>query len=142
MTICTLSFTAQARGQVLGLRVLVDNVVVADTMVSREPVTVTHDFEDAEQEHTLCIELLGKTSQHTQVDIDGNIVEDSVLEIQDLSLDGIALGQIFYDKAEYHHDFNGSGPTVVEGFYGIMGCNGQVLLKFTSPIYLWLLENF
>lgn len=142
MTTCTLSFTAQSRGQVLGLRVLVDDVVVTDTMVSQEPLVITHNFDDGEQEHTLNIELLGKTRHHTRVDADGNIVEDSVLEIRDLSLDGIALGQILYNKAEYHHNFNGTSEPVVEGFYGVMGCNGQVVLKFTSPVYLWLLENF
>jgi len=43
--------------------------------------------------------------------------------------------------AQYQHDFNGTGNPTIDKFYGEMGCNGTVSLKFTTPIYLWLLEN-
>jgi len=42
---------------------------------------------------------------------------------------------------QYCHDFNGTQPAVVDRFHGSLGCNGTVTLKFTTPIYLWLLEN-
>jgi hypothetical protein len=45
------------------------------------------------------------------------------------------------EVAAYHHDTNGSTAPVTDSFYGTMGCNGRVEMRFTTPIYLWLLEN-
>ena len=45
----------------------------------------------------------------------------------------------YYDI--YRHDYNGTTDPFDDEFYGEMGCNGTVSLKFTTPIYLWLLEN-
>jgi hypothetical protein len=61
--------------------------------------------------------------------------------ITDLSFDEILLAQIFVDKATYTHNFNGTGEETQEKFYGELGCNGTISLKFTTPIYLWILEN-
>jgi hypothetical protein len=43
--------------------------------------------------------------------------------------------------AKYQHDFNGTGKLTTQNFYGELGCNGTVSLKFSTPIYIWLLEN-
>jgi hypothetical protein len=48
---------------------------------------------------------------------------------------------VLLNKAVYTHDFNGSQPPVDDKFFGDLGCNGTVSLKFTAPTYLWLLEN-
>jgi len=48
---------------------------------------------------------------------------------------------MFTELATYTHDFNGTKELTQEKFYGVMGCNGTVSLKFATPIYLWLLEN-
>jgi hypothetical protein len=49
---------------------------------------------------------------------------------------------MFSEQAEYHHDCNGTAQQVIlDKFYREMGCNGTVSLKFTTPVYLWLLEN-
>ena len=69
------------------------------------------------------------------------IVNDIGLKISDLTFAEIKLGHTFLENAVYHHDFNGSQAPVQDAFYGEMGCNGHVELKFTSPIYLWLLEK-
>jgi hypothetical protein len=45
------------------------------------------------------------------------------------------------EVAAYHHDTNGSTGAVTDSFYGTMGCNGRVEMRFRTPIYLWLLEN-
>ena len=45
------------------------------------------------------------------------------------------------EQAVYTHDFNGTQPEIEDTFFGEMGCNGTVSLRFTTPIYLWLLEN-
>jgi hypothetical protein len=87
------------------------------------------------------IELQNKLPEHTSIDESGNILSDRVIELQNISLDDIQLGQIFTQLATYQHDFNGSQPMIQDQFFGSMGCNGTVRLKFVSPVYLWLLEN-
>jgi hypothetical protein len=69
------------------------------------------------------------------------IVNDIGIKISDLTFAEIKLGHTFLENAVYHHDFNGSQAPVQDAFYGEMGCNGHVELKFTAPIYLWLLEK-
>ena len=61
--------------------------------------------------------------------------------ISDIQFDEIRLGHLVHELANYTHNFNGTGPYVVEPFSNSMGCNGTVSLKFTTPVYLWLLEH-
>ena len=85
--------------------------------------------------------MKNKTTDHTQIDEHGTIIQDAVIKINNLCFDEIELGQVFIDHAEYVHDFNGTKNIITDKFYGEMGCNGTVSLKFTTPIYIWLLEN-
>ena len=124
----------------LGLEIWLDDQQLFDTNhVGDQPLEwqVTED----EADHELRFVMKNKTINHTQIDEHGTILQDSRITIQNLSFDEIALGQLFIDHAEYTHDFNGTKDIVTEKFYGEMGCNGTVSLKFTTPIYLWLLES-
>ena len=102
--------------------------------------TVTFEVGPAGK-HILEIEMLGKLPEHTQLDAQGNILQDSLVTVNHLKFDDIDLGQVFYNLAEYHHDLNGTSTPRVDKFYGTMGCNGVVKLEFSSPVYIWLLEN-
>lgn len=99
------------------------------------------DLSDEDGDHVLVFALSGKTSEHTKVDDTGAITQDVTVSIEDVSFDEITLGHLMCEQAVYHHDFNGTAELFQDEFYGIMGCNGTVTLKFTTPIYLWLLEN-
>lgn len=137
-----ISFTARATGPEIILTVKLDG----HTFYSGEPGPEFQQIECAfddniEKQHTLEIEMVGKIQDHTKIDDAGNITEDRVIEIRDITVDNIELGYMFTELASYQHDRNGTGPQVSERFYGEMGCNGVVKLEFTSPVYLWLLEN-
>lgn len=125
----------------LGLEILLDNNVIFDSDHIQEEIDFNYDLNDDEGEHLLNFVMKNKTVTDTQVDSDGNIVKDARLIISDLAFDGIKLNQIFIEQAVYVHNFNDSGDTTLDKFYGEMGCNGSVNLEFTTPIYLWLLEN-
>jgi hypothetical protein len=99
------------------------------------------DMSDTECEHELRLILKNKMETHTKIDDNGAIVSDATLTISDLAFDEIKLGHMVTKLATYTHDFNGTKELTQEQFYGEMGCNGVVRLKFTTPIYLWLLEN-
>ena len=106
-----------------------------------ETQTISFEVPDDDAEHSLRLVMSGKTWKHTLVDEQGNITQDVKLSIANVQFDEIELGQVFVDRAVYTHDFNGSGESVDDKFFGEMGCNGTVELKFSSPIYIWLLEH-
>jgi hypothetical protein len=127
----------------LGFEAWINDQCVFDSDCVSSSVTVTVNLpsDSAETEHTLKLVLKNKLSEHTQISESGEIVNDACLTVSNLSFDGIELGQMVNDLAMYQHDFNGTQPTIQEQFFGTMGCNGTVRLKFSTPIYLWLLEN-
>ena len=126
----------------LAFEVLLNNTVVFATDHVTAPTTITVAVPDDDAEHELKFVLKNKTQEHTKIDeIDGNIVSDAMLSISNIEFDEIKLGHMFFEQAVYHHDMNGSWPLGEHKFYGNMGCNGYVSLKFTAPVYIWLLEN-
>ena len=124
----------------IGLEVWLDDQQLFDTNHVNDQQLEWSISED-EADHELRFVMKNKTTDHTQLDEHGKIIQDSRITIQNLCFDEIALGQLFTDHAEYVHDFNGTKDIVTDKFYGEMGCNGTVLLKFTTPMYIWLLEN-
>ena len=145
MTTETITFACQVQptnsAAALGLRVVLDQATIFETAHVTEAVQIKHDISDADGEHELTFELFGKLPEHTKITETGEIVSDALIEIGNITLDEIDLDQIFQLLAVYHHDFNGSQAPADHKFYRHMGCNGIVTLKFTTPIYLWLLEN-
>lgn len=125
----------------LGLEIQLDGQTQWDISAVTQPVECEFVVDDADGDHELTFVLKNKLPEHTQIDSDQRIVSDARIIISNLTFDGIPLGQVFVDQAEYHHDFNGTGPATQEKFYGEMGCNGRVVLRFTTPIYLWMLDH-
>lgn len=125
----------------LGLEVLLDNVMVYsnDSVTAAETIKV--ELPEDEAEHSLKIVLKNKTSDHTVLDPLGAIVQDNNLLIENINFDGIVIGHKILQLATYTHDCNGSDELKEHKFYGEMGCNGTVELKFSTPIYVWLLEH-
>ena len=98
------------------------------------------DVEDAE--YKLELTISGKTNSHTVLDNDNNIVSSTELVFSNFQVDDIDINSIVLTNSlPYTHDFNGTGETVTEQFYDTAGCNGTITLEFTTPFYLWLLEN-
>jgi hypothetical protein len=125
----------------LGCEIWIDNACVFDQDHVNEPTVVEHEFSDDDDEHVLRIVLKNKLPEHTRIDDQDNIVSDALLSVTEISFDEIDCSQIVQDLAVYQHDLNGTAPEIADRFFGDMGCNGTVELKFTTPVYLWLLEN-
>lgn len=140
--ISTLTFKATATGNDLKLTARLNGRVFFDQTLTQEEILIKTEFPDIDGEtYRLEIEISGKLAEHTKVDDAGNIVEDRMIEISDFAIDDIALAQLFTEKTQYHHDFNGSQAPIVDEFFGAMGCNGVVKFEFTTPVYIWMLEN-
>ena len=120
-----------------------NNKVVIQTEISSEsPQThkFTHTVDEGEQ--TLRIKLENKTVADTQI-INGEVANDMLLNIDDISIDNISLGQLLWN-AEYLLDkpqqYNGKEITQIDNCVNL-GWNGSYILKFSSPFYIWLLEK-
>ena len=124
-----------------GVEILLDNTVLLKTDHVQQKITFLHVMNDDDGEHELRVVIQGKTSMHTQIDDQGNITKDAVLQISNVSIDEIDINQLFQEKCIYTHNFNNTQPEIEDTFHGIAGCNGTMSFKFSTPIYLWLLEN-
>jgi hypothetical protein len=125
----------------LGVAVWIDNECVFQTDHLNQLHNFAHTMSDEDATHQLRIVMSGKTDDHTKVDEHGNIVQDAMLNISNITIDNIDVSQVFYTHARYTHNFNGHQPEIEDEFFGDMGCNGSVNFAFATPIYLWLLEN-
>ena len=125
----------------LGFEAWVDNEKFVDIAHVQGPQLIKIDMSDTDGDHELRLILKNKKAEHTKIDDNGAIVSDATLTISGLAFDEIKLGHMVTKLATYSHDFNGTKQPVQDTFHGVVGCNGTVGLKFTTPIYLWLLEN-
>jgi hypothetical protein len=118
-------------------------------------INVTEYFEfDAvveEGECALVIELINKSTHDTVLDANGNIVEDLLLNIDSIEIDDIDLGTLLWTSSVYKPDYPKSyvhhcesiGQNLLPELQECvnLGWNGRWILSFTSPFYIWLLEN-
>lgn len=126
----------------LSFEVFWDGVTQAHCFHVRETENVEIYLDDTQEaEHELEIVMSGKTQDHTKLDSDGKIIQDALLNINSMSIDDVDISSLLYQLATYSHDFNGTADSRRFPFYGSMGCNGTVSFKFSTPYYLWLLEN-
>jgi len=125
----------------LGMEVWFDDQKIFDQEHVVKDHRIDHEFNDDEGEHELRFVLKNKLPEHTKIDQDDKIISDATLFVSNIRFEDTSCQQIIHDLAEYSHSFNGTGEPTKQRFYGELGCNGTVSLKFTTPIYLWLLEN-
>ncbi len=125
----------------LGFEILYNDTLLLNTehVKARTPVAFALRAEPGEQQ--LQFVLKNKTADHTIIDDRGKIVKDAFLTISKFCINDIELGDQFPLQCRYHHDFNGSQEPLVVPYYGDLGCNGEVVFDFQSPVYYWILES-
>jgi hypothetical protein len=143
--LCKFLFTATPTDSnaPLGLEFWFNNLLIFNTDCLSASQAIEAEFDDEIEgiEHIVKIILKNKTATHTKIDESGAIIKDSLVSISNIKLDDIDLNQLFLEKSVYIHAFNSEAEPTVNSFYGNMGCNGVVEFRFTTPSYLWLLEN-
>lgn len=72
------------------------------------------------------------------------ILQDLLLNIVDIEFDGISLGNLPYELSEYTTNdvvtIDGKTTNLVKNCTNL-GWNGVWKLHFSSPFYIWMLEN-
>jgi hypothetical protein len=130
-----------------------DQEQVHEQLTVAENTTQYFEFDAIVQEGdcVLGIELLNKTTSDTVLDADGNIIEDLLLNIDSIEVDEIDLGTLLWTASDYKPNYpeiyqiemskQGKDlPVSVKNCVNL-GWNGCWTLSFTSPFYIWLLEN-
>ena len=139
-TAVTFDLTSSNYSSPLGFELHLNDQVLVNYNHVSEATSISVDITDDEGEHEFKFVLKNKTPEMTKVDDAGNITSDAMLNIANLAFDSIKLGHPFTEHSAYYHDGNGSHAPIEDKFFNDMGCNGYVSLRFTTPIYLWLLE--
>jgi hypothetical protein len=111
-------------------------------------IEVWHTLKEGET-YTLKILRSGKDKKQTIVE-DNKIIKDQLLHIKSIEIDEIDFGSLVYEGVytpEYPEPWatqqRNAGQELPESFKNVttMGHNGMWELKFSSPFYMWLLEN-
>ena len=107
-----------------------------------------HEFEE-DKSYNFIIDRLGKDKNQTIVENE-KIVNDQLLHIKSIEIDEIDIGSLIYEgvyKPEYPEPWATQqtkiGNKLPETLKNVtkMGHNGTWTFTFTSPFYMWLLEN-
>jgi hypothetical protein len=122
--------------------ILLDGVEKSRAVVSTDSgqvfdVLFTADIEE-DAEHTLSITLINKLDSDTVENADKTGIErDMLLNIVEVEIDGISLESLKWSHSEYNVTM------LPEPVYNCvnLGWNGSWDIKFSSPFYIWLLEN-
>ncbi len=119
-----------------------DHMVVASEISSEAIHPISFERTVDEGPHSLKIRLENKTDHDTVVE-NGQVVKDMLLNIDDISIDDISLGNLLW-TAEYILDkpqlYNDKTIDHLDNCVNL-GWNGTYVLNFTSPFYIWLLEK-
>lgn len=127
--------------QPVGFELWLDDQKHIDIEQLTQAQDLSIELSDADGDHCLKFVLKNKTVEHTVINESGEIIQDSLINIENLNFDGLELGYALTEHAVYTHSFNTDQPQIQDKFFGTLGCNGTVALKFSTPIYLWFLEN-
>jgi hypothetical protein len=136
----------------------VAEILINDESHYRSEITGTEDnptvieFQHTlEEDETYTLKILrsGKDKRQTVVE-DNKIIKDQLLHIKSIEIDEIDVGSLVYEGVytpEYPEPWatqqRDAGIKLPESFKNVtnMGHNGVWELKFSSPFYMWLLEN-
>lgn len=116
-----------------------------------EPTVISFEHDCAEDgNHALIIKRSGKDNKQTIINDKGDIIKDQLLHIKNINIDEIDIGALVYE-GEYTPEYpepwatqqRESGNDLKDSFKNVtkMGFNGTWRFNFSSPFYMWLLEN-
>ena len=121
------------------------------TGTEQDPTVIVFEAELTEgSEYNLIIERSGKGKNQTVINEKGDILKDQLLHIKTIEIDEIDIGGLVYEGVytpKYPEPWatqqRESGQDLKDSFKNVtqMGFNGTWSLKFTSPFYMWMLEN-
>lgn len=118
-----------------------DELKIRDTVAGDEKTLISFDHQLSPGPAQLRIQLHNKTSSDTQTE-NGAIVKDMLLNIDDIVIDDVPLGNVIR-QGNYYLDhpqqYQGEVINSLKGCVNL-GWNGTYVLDFSIPFYHWLLD--
>ena len=123
----------------------------AITGTENKPDVIEFEYEmKSEQQYNLIINRSGKGRNQTIINEKGDILKDQLLHIKSINIDEIDIGALVFDGVytptypePWATQQRESGNDLRDSFKNVtsMGFDGEWKFSFTSPFYMWLLEN-
>jgi hypothetical protein len=117
-------------------KVYIDDNLIFDGHVD-EPKEIKWVGNLTEDKHKIIVELYDKDKYQTVLE-DGKIVKDQILNIDLIMFDEIDIGYLRHTLSVYYADRK---DNIIAKDCVNLGLNGRWELEFTTPVYIWLLEN-
>lgn len=117
------------------IRMLIDDDLYEDHHFVENNEQVNVPIELLDGNHSLTIEIYGKTSNNTIIDNVGHIVKDQLIELIDIYADNIKLPDLFKYIGVYK--FNDQEYPQATTW----GCNGLWIWNFATPLLTWALDK-
>ena len=121
------------------------------TSTEDKPTLIEFEVEiEEDKKCDLVINRSNKTVPQTVVNDNGDLLKDQLLHIKKIEIDEIDLGSLVFTgmyTPKYPEPWATqqaeSGKELRESFTNVtqMGHNGEWKFTFTTPFYMWLLEN-
>ena len=121
------------------------------TSTEDKPTLIEFEVEvEEDKKCDLIINRSGKGANQTVVNDKGDLLKDQLLHIKRIEIDEIDLGALVFTglyTPKYPEPWATqqaeSGNELKESFTNVtrMGFNGEWKFTFTTPFYMWLLEN-
>lgn len=127
----------------LTFKISLDDKNVYDINTTEASYDIGFAVPDDGKDHSIKFILDGKTDDHTKF-VDDTVVESAQIEIKNITIEDINISDVLYhntDIIKYTHNSNGYSDEITMAFDSIMAFNGVAEFKFTTPIYIWILEN-
>lgn len=118
-------------------KVYIDDTLIFEGSIT-SPEEIKWNGELVEGNHKLIVELFDKDKYQTILE-NGKIVKDQLLNIDTISFDEIDIGHLKHTKSKYYTGQKENTEIITHCVN--LGWNGKWELEFTTPIYMWLLEN-
>jgi hypothetical protein len=140
-----LSFSTCGYAPEIKFFVKLDDLVVGQFDCDNQTHSVIYDMDDVEddivQSRSITISMVGKSESHTLVNESNKILSDCYCTVDQIVMDEINVtDQFCQGQAVYVHKKD-NAPNIEDVFFGFIGINGDVILEFTTPLYLWMLKK-
>jgi hypothetical protein len=127
----------------------IDDTKIQDgEITSAEHQTIEFSQELSETDHQLKIRLENKEDTDVLKDnyddpVNFKVLNDMMLHIKDIMIDDISLGHLLWKATYYPDEKKIIDGKEIESLTGCvdLGWNGSYVISFSSPFYIWLLEN-